>query len=162
MAYNNKEYYQKNKERIKANQKKYQQEHKEQIKEYNKIYRQENKERLEEVQAKWYSKNEEKYKKYKREYYKKWIVKPGNKQKATELVREWYARNKDKAHAGMMNWRENNIDWYRTYQAFYHFFYVRGIRMGECTPEERDEYCEIYFGGNRQCWKKNREEKTDA
>ena len=98
-----KEYYEKNKERIKKNQKEYYEKNKKCFKEYDKKYAQKNKEKLKEYYKEYYQENkenikiksttpekEEKRKKWRKEYYQK------NKEKAQQQYKEWYNENDDK------------------------------------------------------------------
>ena len=81
----NKEYYQKNKQKLKE----YKQKNKEKIKEQNKKYKQKNKQKLKEYNKKWYQKNKEQNK----EYYQK------NKEQKKEYSTEYYKKNKEKIKA---------------------------------------------------------------
>lgn len=99
---------------------------------------------------------------YKKEYNKNIYKNPETRKKARQLVKEWYARNKDIANKLMMKWRVNNIDWYRTYQAFYQYVYKRGFKLGELEQTDRDHWCSIYFGRfTAKCPEKRDKYSTD-
>jgi len=98
-GYTAKEYYQKNKERIKEKIKEYQQANKEKIKEYQKVYQQEyyqaNKQ---EYKKEYYQTNKQKYA---QEYYQKNKERfkeynQANKNKISEYKKKYYQANKDK------------------------------------------------------------------
>ena len=65
----NKEYREKNKERLKARHKEYYEENKEKLKAYDKKYREENKEKIEAYRKKYCEENREKVKAYDKKYH---------------------------------------------------------------------------------------------
>ena len=85
-----KEYYQKNREKLRANQKKYYQENKERILEQTKKYRQENGEKIRDYEKEYREKNKEKMRAYKREYRR------ANPEKAREERKREYAKNPER------------------------------------------------------------------
>jgi len=113
----NREYYEKNKERIKEQSKKWYEENKESAlkfrKKYAKQYREKNKEKIKESRKKYnYNrkeyqaeyqaeyradpKNKEKAKEYQREYQRQYRDDPKNKEKLRKLQSEWRKKNKEK------------------------------------------------------------------
>ena len=92
-----KEYYQKNKERIKEHQKKYRQENKEQERERKRKYRQKNKKHIQEQQNRWYQNHKE----YQKEYQEKWRQR--NREHIRGLSKEWYKNNKEHYYKKLYN-----------------------------------------------------------
>ena len=109
-----KEYYEKNKERIRKNQKKYYDKNKKYLKEYDKKYAQKNKEKLKKYYKEYYQENkeyikikstpekEERRKKWRKEYYQK------NKEKSQQQYKEWYNENDDKLKKYRKNYYKKN------------------------------------------------------
>ena len=85
----NKNYNQKNKEKLNGYQKKWKQSNSKQISDFQKKYKEKNKEKLNEYQKKWKQSNSEKVK----ESQKKW--KENNYEKLKEYQKEWYLQNKN-------------------------------------------------------------------
>jgi len=89
-AQRDKEYYEKNKDKIKEYQKNYDKKNKDKVKDYQKEYREKNKEKLSELQKEYNEKNKEKLAEQKKEYNKK------NKEKLAEQNKKWREKNKQK------------------------------------------------------------------
>jgi len=85
-----KEYRQKNKERIAEYKKEYKQKNKERIAEYSKEYKQKNKERIAECDKEYYQKNKERIAEYSKEYKQK------NKGRIAVYKKEYYQKNKER------------------------------------------------------------------
>jgi hypothetical protein len=108
----NKEYRKENKERIAERDKEYRKENKERIVEYNKEYRKENKERIKEYKKEYYQKNKERVKEYRQKnkkriaaYYKKYRQK-NNRSKPTPDMYRFFGNKASKLKAKS---RENKI-----------------------------------------------------
>ena len=99
-----KEYYQKNKEKIKAQSKAYIKNNKERVEEIRVAYYQKNKELINAKNKKYYEKNKEHAIATSKKYYK------ANKEKQRALAKEYYVNNKEKAIACRKAWREANKD----------------------------------------------------
>ena len=104
MPFDPKEYYQKNKGKIKAQSKAYNQNNKERVEEIRAAYYQRHKELISAKNKKHYEKNKEHANATSKKYYK------ANKEKQRALVKEYYANNKEKAIACKKAWREANKD----------------------------------------------------
>jgi hypothetical protein len=100
-----KEYYEKNKERIRSYQKKYQQENKEDSRRIAKKYRENHPEKCLEKNRIWYSKNREKGKLL----YREWSVDPENKLKRSEYMKLWNKKNKERIRIHKLQWNKENI-----------------------------------------------------
>ena len=98
-----KEYYQKNKERLKE----YRQKNKERIAECGKEYRKENKERIAEYDKEYKQKNKERKAEYMKEYYQK------NKERLAEYGKEYY-RNRNKPTPEMYRFFSNKASKLKT------------------------------------------------
>jgi len=108
----NKEYRKENKERIAERDKEYRKENKERIVEYNKEYRKENKERIKEYKKEYYQKNKERMKEYRQKnkkrmaaYYKKYLQK-NNRSKPTPDMYRFFGNKASKLKGRS---RENKI-----------------------------------------------------
>jgi len=88
-----KEYYQKNKEKLSEQMKEYYENNKEQICEQKKEYRQKNKEKLSEKMKEYYENNKEQISEQRKEYYE------NNKEQISEQQKKYQQNNKDKLNA---------------------------------------------------------------
>jgi hypothetical protein len=104
MPFNIKEYYQKNKEKIKAQSKAYIKNNKERVEEIRAAYYQRHKELIKAKNKKYYEENKDHANAISKKYYK------ANKEKHRALVKEYYVKNKEKANACKKAWREANKD----------------------------------------------------
>jgi len=109
-----KEYYQKNKEKIKEHNKKYYNEHKKEIEEYKKKYRQEHKEKMKEYNKKWYQEHKEEVKEYqqehreeKKESKKKWTQEHQGEIK--EYNKEYQKEHKNERNKHLKHKRQTDI-----------------------------------------------------
>lgn len=115
----NKEYCEKNKEKLKNSRKTYNEQNKERFeernkrlreknknekKQYNKMYQEKNKEKIRERKRKYEIDNKDKKQKYRREYY---LL---NKDRAKMSAKEYYENNKNYIKEYRKNYRKNNID----------------------------------------------------
>ena len=87
--HHDKEYYEKNKEKLNELTRKYKEENKEKTNEYARKYREENKEKRRECQKKYTEENKEKLKEYARKYTEE------NKEKIKEYKKKYYQKNKE-------------------------------------------------------------------
>ena len=94
------EYYQKNKDKISKQHKEW---HENNL-EYGKKYREKNKEKRKEQLKEWHDNNPEYQKEHNRKYY------DNNKEKISKQATEYYQENKDKILKRMKEYRENNKD----------------------------------------------------
>jgi hypothetical protein len=99
----NKNYNQKNKEKLNGYKKKWKQSNFEQISNFQKNYKKKNKEKLNEYQKKWNQSNTEKIKKSQK------IWRENNSEKVKEYYKKWYEQNKEKNKEKSKLRKENNI-----------------------------------------------------
>lgn len=85
-----KEYYEKNKDKIKQYMTEYQEQNKDTLRKYKQEYRQQNKEQLSQKAKEWREKNKEHKTQMDKEYREK------NKERKTQKDKEYYEKNKDK------------------------------------------------------------------
>jgi len=106
MAYANPEdakvYYEKNKEKIKADRKAYYEKNKEKIKAYSKAYKEKNKEKVNANRRAYYEKNKEKLNANNKTYREK------NKEKTRAYSRAYYEKNKEKLNAKNRAYHKKN------------------------------------------------------
>lgn len=105
-----KEYKEKNKEKIAAYQREYRKNHKKKIAEHNKKYRQKNKEQLKENYKRWREENPEKHKESTRKASRKYYEK--NKAKALSYTKKWQAKNKARFLTSVKNWQKKHMEEY--------------------------------------------------
>jgi len=107
-----KEYYKKNKERIKETQRTYREKNKEKKKEYDKEYVEKNKEKMKKYYENYYQKNKEK-KKIERNN-------PEKKERRKKWRKEYYQKNKEKSKQQYNNWCDRNQDKIKKYRRNYY------------------------------------------
>ncbi len=112
------EYYHKNKEKLRECNRKYYHKNKEKTKEYQKEYRKKNKEKLKQKYKEYYKKNKEKILKYRREYYRKTYI-PSNRQKIYENSNEYYKINKGRIKNNHNNYIQKNREKWNKYLSNY-------------------------------------------
>jgi|TARA_R110002033_G_scaffold147676_1_gene184925 hypothetical protein len=122
-----KEYYQKNKERLKE----YRQKNKERIAECGKEYRKENKERIAEYDKEYKQKNKERIAEYDKEYKQK------NKERKAEYMKEYYQKNKERlAEYGKEYYRNRN----KPTPEMYRFFSNKASKLKTKSRENKIPY----------------------
>lgn len=102
IAAKKKEWAERNKERLKEKHKQYCEDNKERLAEYKKEYAEQNKEVLKQKQKEWRKLNKEKLKQDKKEYYE------NNKEKEKKRKEEWRLKNKEKINQRAVERRNNN------------------------------------------------------
>jgi len=129
-----KEYYQKNKERLKE----YRQKNKERIAECGKEYRKENKERIAEYDKEYKQKNKERIAEYKKEYYQKNKERlkeysQKNKERKAEYMIEYYQKNKERI-------KEYNRNRNKPTPEMYRFFSNKASKLKTKSRENKIPY----------------------
>lgn len=112
MSYS-KEYYQKNKERIKKKKKKYYLENKKEIDDRNKKYYKENKEEISNRYSEKYQENKEEYIEKFKAYYQE------NIEECKQRSRVYYQKNKEKHRETVKKWVKDNKEKYQKYRRDY-------------------------------------------
>jgi len=99
-----KQWYEKNKERLKQQQKEYSEKNKEKINQRRKEYREKNKEKVSNEKKQWYENNKERILEKRKEYYEV------NKERINEYKKSWYLKNHLREIQKRRTYRKLNID----------------------------------------------------
>lgn len=140
-----KQYYQKNKEKLKAKNREYYRRNKEKISIKQKEYYQKNKEKIKARVKKTYDDHSKDELNYKREYYKK------NKEKISAKHKEFYLKNRDKLRAKCRDYYSKNKEKKKAYDREY----------SKNKKEELNAYYRDYYKKNKEKINKRRKAYYD-